>query len=39
MYWSKDAYKKNTKQHLHGGKRERKDSLLLDEDLYLSGEE
>ena len=33
MHWSKDAYKKNTKQHLHGGKRERKDSLILaDED-------
>ena len=22
MYWYKDAYKKNTKPHLHGGKRE-----------------
>ncbi len=33
MHWSKDAYKKNTKQHLHGGKRERKDSFLFaDED-------
>ena len=27
MHWYKDAYKKNTKQHIHGGKRERQGSL------------
>ena len=32
MYWYKDAYKKNTKQHLHGGKRERLGSNCAQED-------
>jgi len=41
MHWYKEAYKKNTKQHLHGGKRERLGSnclvhLDLEEDLNAS---
>ena len=41
MHWYKEAYKKNTKQHLHGGKRERLGSnclahLDLEDDLNAS---
>ena len=41
MHWYKEAYKKNTKQHLPGGKRERLGSncsaqLDLDDDLNAS---
>ena len=35
MHWYKEAYKKNTKQHLHGGKRELKGAHeALDQDRY-----
>ena len=35
MYWYKEAYKKNTKQHLHGGKRELKGAQgALGQDHY-----
>ena len=35
MHWYKEAYKKNTKQHLHGGKRELKGAQgALDQDHY-----
>ena len=42
--WYKEAYKKNTKQHLHGGKREKFGSQSLtdaaydEEDEYVDGE-
>ena len=35
MHWYKEAYKKNTKQHLHGGKRELKGAQgALDQDHF-----
>lgn len=31
MHWNKDAYKRNTKQHLRGGKRELQHAYYLGE--------
>lgn len=41
MHWYKEAYKRNTKQHIHGGKRELQGSyaaqgLYADEDLFAN---
>ena len=39
MHWCKESYKKNTKQHLHGGKRERLGSFCQVDQPELSTSE